>query len=208
MSPPSVAIRLEVVVFPSTAVPKSAPGEVRRPLRADAHGRGVVLAVTLTFAQIDQGTKGLALTFLVWLQGFLIWAVRRHSRLARSRLIRKLRVMLQDRVNNQLTVLIGVAELRGTVGMSSDSEDVETALTAARAVSQELETSLAGDAASLGSPVRAPPPRAAALKSRSSARSRAFCGHAPVSVGAHPLADSLRGSAVARDWLLLPESQP
>ena len=69
---------------------------------------GVFLAVMLTFAQIDQGTKGLALTFLVWLQGFLIWAVRRHSRLARTRLIGKLRVMLQDRVNNQLTVLIGV----------------------------------------------------------------------------------------------------
>src|SRR5262249_47646812 len=74
---------------------------------------GVLLAVALTFAQLDRGTQGLALTFLVWLQGFLIWAVRRHSRLARTRLIRKLRVMLQDRVNNQLTVLIGVAELRG-----------------------------------------------------------------------------------------------
>ncbi len=101
---------------------------------------GVFLAVTLTFAQLDQGTKGLALTFLVWLQGFLIWAVRRHSRLARTRLIRKLRVMLQDRVNNQLTVLIGVAEFRGTEGTEPDREGVETALTAARAVSQELET--------------------------------------------------------------------
>jgi len=101
---------------------------------------GVLLAVMLTFAQIDRGTQGLALTFLVWLQGFLIWAVRRHSRLARLRLIRKLRVMLQDRVNNQLTVLVGVAELRGAVGQSPGAEDVETALTAARAVSQELET--------------------------------------------------------------------
>ena len=102
---------------------------------------GVVLAVTLTFAQIDQGTKGLALTFLVWLQGFLIWAVRRHSRLARSRLIRKLRVMLQDRVNNQLTVLVGVAELRGAGTRSHEGEeDVRTAMTAARAVSQELES--------------------------------------------------------------------
>lgn len=100
---------------------------------------GVVFAVFLTFAQIDQGTKGLALTFLVWLQGFLIWAVRRHSRLARTRLIRKLRVMLQDRVNNQLTVLVGVAELRSPEGTAAP-EDVETALTAARAVSQELET--------------------------------------------------------------------
>jgi hypothetical protein len=102
---------------------------------------GVLLAVMLTFAQLDQGTQGLAMTFLVWLQGFLIWAVRRHGRLARLRLIRKLRVMLQDRVNNQLTVLIGVAELRGAGGPSPESEeDVETAMTAARAVSQELES--------------------------------------------------------------------
>lgn len=102
---------------------------------------GVLLAVMLTFAQIDRGTQALAMTFLVWLQGFIIWAVRRHSRLARLRLIRKLRVMLQDRVNNQLTVLVGVAELRGTGGHSSEGdEDVETAMTAARAVSQELES--------------------------------------------------------------------
>jgi hypothetical protein len=49
--------------------------------------------------------------------------------------------MLQDRVNNQLTVLVGVAELRGVGGRASDvEEDVETAMTAARAVSQELES--------------------------------------------------------------------
>jgi hypothetical protein len=47
--------------------------------------------------------------------------------------------MLQDRVNNQLTVLIGVAELRGHENIPHD-EDVETALTAARAVSSELES--------------------------------------------------------------------
>lgn len=99
---------------------------------------GVFFAVVLTFAQLDRGTQGLALTFLVWLQGFLIWAVRRHSRLARARLIRKLRVMLQDRVNNQLTVLVGVAELRSHEEVPHD-EDVETAMTAARTVSRELE---------------------------------------------------------------------
>ena len=101
---------------------------------------GVLLAIMLTFAQIDRGTQGLAMTFLVWLQGFLIWAVRRHSRLNRQRLIRKLRVMLQDRVNNQLTVLVGVAELRGVGQTHGTEDDVETAMTAARAVSQELES--------------------------------------------------------------------
>jgi hypothetical protein len=100
---------------------------------------GVLLAVMLTFSQLDRGTQGLAFTFLVWLQGFLIWAVRRHSRLAQARLVRKLRVMLQDRVNNQVTVLLGVAELRGHEADSVNDEDVETAMTAAREVARELE---------------------------------------------------------------------
>jgi hypothetical protein len=100
---------------------------------------GVLVAVTLTFSQLDRGTQGLAFTFLVWLQGFLLWAVRRHSRFARTRLVRKLRVMLQDRVNNQVTVLLGVAELRGHEADAAKDEDVETAMTAAREVARELE---------------------------------------------------------------------
>jgi hypothetical protein len=101
---------------------------------------GVFISVTLTFAQLDQGTRGLALTFLVWCQGFRSWAVRRHSRLARARLIRKMRAMLQDKVNNQLTVLVGVAELKAGRGGPTRTDDVETALTAARAVSEELDS--------------------------------------------------------------------
>jgi hypothetical protein len=100
---------------------------------------GVLVAVVLTYSQLDRGTQGLAFTFLIWLQGFLIWAVRRHSRFARARLVRKLRVMLQDRVNNQVTVLLGVAELRGHEADSVNDEDVETAMAAAREVARELE---------------------------------------------------------------------
>jgi hypothetical protein len=47
--------------------------------------------------------------------------------------------MLQDRVNNQLTVLVGVAELNNHSADPRD-DDVETALAAARAVSHELES--------------------------------------------------------------------
>lgn len=102
---------------------------------------GVLLALTLTFSQLDRGTQGLAFTFLVWLQGFLIWAVRRHSRLARARLVRKLRVMLQDRVNNQLTVLLGVADLRHhDAAVASGEENVDTAMAAALEVARELDS--------------------------------------------------------------------
>lgn len=126
-------------MFPSRHTREALRGRIADHFELLLTTAGVFLAVTLTFSQMDRGTTGLALTFLVWLQGFLIWAVRRHSRLAQARLIRKLRVMLQDRVNNQLTVLVGVAELRGTEGGLPGVDDVETALSAAREVSRELE---------------------------------------------------------------------
>jgi uncharacterized protein (UPF0305 family) len=99
---------------------------------------GVLVAIILTFARLDSGTQGMALTFLVWLQGFLIWATRRHSRLYRAHLVRKLRFMLQDRVNNQLTVLL--AELQVSEGTPQAVDEAEAAMSAARVVSNEIET--------------------------------------------------------------------
>jgi hypothetical protein len=100
---------------------------------------GVLIAIAVTFAQLSQGVQGLALTYLIWLQGFILWAVHRYSLLGRKRLIRKLRLMLQDKVNNQLTVLVGVAELSGREHAVNDASDLEVALTAAKTVSQELD---------------------------------------------------------------------
>jgi hypothetical protein len=100
---------------------------------------GVLIAIAVTFAQLSQGVQGLALTYLIWLQGFILWAVHRYSLLGRQRLIRKLRLMLQDKVNNQLTVLVGVAELSGRDHAVNDAADIEVALTAAKTVSQELD---------------------------------------------------------------------
>jgi hypothetical protein len=100
---------------------------------------GVLFAIAVTFAQLSQDVQGLALTYLIWLQGFILWAVHRYSLLGRQRLIRKLRLMLQDKVNNQLTVLVGVAELSGRDHAVNDTTDLEVALTAAKTVSQELD---------------------------------------------------------------------
>ena len=113
---------------------------------------GVLVAITLTFSQLDRGTQGLAFTFLVWLQGFLSGrcAVTPDSR--GCGWCASLRVMLQDRVNNQVTVLLGVAELRGHEADSVEEEDVETAMTAAREVARELESLLARVAPGMGSP--------------------------------------------------------
>jgi len=100
---------------------------------------GVLIAIAVTFAQLSQGMQGLALTYLIWLQGFILWAVHRYSLLGRKRLVRKLRLMLQDKVNNHLTVLVGVAELSGREHAINDVSDLEVALTAAKTVSRELD---------------------------------------------------------------------
>src|SRR5215212_10103013 len=102
----------EVVVVSSRLLRQAVRAKLAEHFELLLTTAGVLLALMLTFSQLDRGTQGLAFTFLVWLQGFLIWAVRRHPRLARTRLVHKLRVMLQDRVNNQLTVLLGVSDLR------------------------------------------------------------------------------------------------
>jgi hypothetical protein len=100
---------------------------------------GVVIAILLTFAELTRGERGAAFVSLVWLQGFMLWAVHRHAWFRQRALIRKMRVMLQDRVNNQLTVMLGVAEGRGRELTMEEQEDLETAVIAARAVSDELE---------------------------------------------------------------------
>jgi hypothetical protein len=131
--------RLEVFVVSSGQFGYAVRAKVAEHFELLLTTAGVLFALMLTFSQLDRGTQGLAFTFLVWLQGFLIWGVRRHSRLARARLVRKLRVMLQDRVNNQLTVLLGVAELQAHEPEARGEEGVETAMAAAREVARELD---------------------------------------------------------------------
>ena len=100
---------------------------------------GVTMAVLLTFAELTRGQLGVAYVSIIWLQGFLLWAVHRHAWFQRRALVQKLRVMLQDRVNNQLTIMLGAAEARGRMPSEDEEHDLETALLAARTVSHELE---------------------------------------------------------------------
>ena len=100
---------------------------------------GVVLAVLLMFTELSRGQQGIAVVSLVWLQGFLLWAVHRHAWFQRRALVHKLRVMLQDRVNNQLTIMLGATEVRGRALSATEEQDLQIALLAARTVSTELE---------------------------------------------------------------------
>jgi hypothetical protein len=100
----------------------------------------VFVAIGLIFIGLPRGEQGLAHVFLIWLQGFLIWAVHRHAWFRRRALVNKMRLMLQDRVNNQLTVMLGMAEIRGRDMTPDEREDLETATAAAKTVAHELET--------------------------------------------------------------------
>jgi hypothetical protein len=100
---------------------------------------GVLLAVFVVLAQLENGEQGLLLGMIVWLQGFILWAVRRHSWLRRQALVQQMRVMLQDRVNNQLTVMLGAAEIRSREMTDDERLELDSAVMAAKVVSEELE---------------------------------------------------------------------
>jgi hypothetical protein len=101
---------------------------------------GVVLALLVTLSELSRGDQEFALIFLIWLQGFLIWAVHRHSWFRRRALVSKMRAMLQDRVNSHLTVILGVAHFRARDLAEDERRELDIALAAARAVSLELES--------------------------------------------------------------------
>jgi hypothetical protein len=100
---------------------------------------GVLFAIMIALMELTRGEQGLATVALVWIQGFLIWAVHRHRWFRRRALVDKMRFMLQDRVNNQLTVMLGAAELRGRSDHEDETADMERAVLAARTVSEELD---------------------------------------------------------------------
>lgn len=100
---------------------------------------GVVIALLLTFAELTLGERGVAFVLLIWLQGFMLWAVHRHAWFRRRALVDKLRIMLQDRVNNQLTVMLSAADARGRELSNDEEGNLRAAELAARTVSLELE---------------------------------------------------------------------
>jgi hypothetical protein len=101
---------------------------------------GVFFSICLIFSELTRGELGLAHAFLIWLQGSLIWAVHRHAWFRRRVLVEKMRLMLQDRVNNQLTVMLGMAEVRHRAMTPEDRQDLEMATMAARTVAHDLDT--------------------------------------------------------------------
>lgn len=101
---------------------------------------GVLIAILITLTELTRGELGLALTFLIWLQGLILWAVHRHCILRSRALVQKMRLMMQDRVNNRLTVWLNLADVQARVAAETGREEREAvSLAAARAVALELE---------------------------------------------------------------------
>jgi len=101
---------------------------------------GVLMAILITLSELSRGEQGMALTFLIWLQGLILWAVHRHCRLRSRALVQKMRLMMQDRVNNRLTVWLNLTDVQARVAGEAGREEREAvSLAASRAVSLELE---------------------------------------------------------------------
>jgi hypothetical protein len=101
---------------------------------------GVLMAILITVSELSSGEQGMALTFLIWLQGLILWAVHRHCMLRSRALVQKMRLMMQDRVNNRLTIWLNLSDVQARVTEEANREDREAvSLAAARAVSLELE---------------------------------------------------------------------
>ena len=101
---------------------------------------GVLMAIVITVSELSRGQQGLALTFLIWLQGLILWAVHRHCNLRSRALVQKMRLMMQDRVNNRLTVWLNLTDVQARVAGEVGREEREAvSLAASRAVSLELE---------------------------------------------------------------------
>jgi hypothetical protein len=101
---------------------------------------GVLMAMLITVSELSRGEQGMALTFLIWLQGLILWAVHRHCKLRSRALIQKMRLMMQDRVNNRLTVWLNHTDVQARVAAEAGLEEREAeSLAASRAVSLELE---------------------------------------------------------------------
>jgi hypothetical protein len=100
---------------------------------------GVLLAILITASELSRGQLGLSLIFLIWLQGFILWAVHRHCKLRNHAIVKKMRIMMQDRVNNRLTVWLSPTDVQARTNEAGREEREAVSVAAARAVALELE---------------------------------------------------------------------
>lgn len=101
---------------------------------------GVLLAIVITLSELSHGEQGTALIFLIWLQGLIVWAVHRHCMLRSRALVGRLRMMVQDRVNNRLTIWLSLTDVQSRIAAETGRDERQAvSVAAARAVALELD---------------------------------------------------------------------
>jgi hypothetical protein len=101
---------------------------------------GVLLAILIILSELSHGEQGTALIFLIWLEGFILWAVHRHCTLRTHALVGRLRLMVQDRVNNRLTVWLSHTDVQSRIAAETGRDERQAvSVAAARAVALELD---------------------------------------------------------------------
>lgn len=101
---------------------------------------GVLLAIMITLSELSRGEQGTALIFLIWLQGLIVWAVHRHCMLRSRALVGRLRMMVQDRVNNRLTIWLSLTDVQSRIAAETGRDERQAvSVAAARAVALELD---------------------------------------------------------------------
>ena len=100
---------------------------------------GVLMAMMITLGQLSQNQQSMALVFLIWLQGLILWAVHRHGCLQRRALVQKLRHALNDLVNDRLTTMLTTAELTTRRVSADDLQPDATIVAAVEHLSTEFE---------------------------------------------------------------------
>jgi hypothetical protein len=107
-------------------------------LSALALGVALLVPLALELGSDVQELAGAALA-LVAIQGMGFWLLRRRYRRVREQVVRELRDMLRDRINNHLTVvLMSVTDRRNRARTEEDRRMLEAAVAATNAVSRTL----------------------------------------------------------------------
>jgi len=100
---------------------------------------GVLLAILVTLSELSRRDQEVSLIFLIWLQGFILWAAHRHGWFLRRALLRKMQSILQDRMKAQFMVMLSVSELLDGAVTETARDRLEAEYAAAHAVWLELE---------------------------------------------------------------------
>src|SRR4051794_2204259 len=95
----------------SSLVPSAIKAALTKHFEFFLTSAGVLLAILVTASELSRHHQDISLIFLLWLQGFILWAVHRHGWLLRHALFCEVQSVLQDRLKHHFTVMLSAGAL-------------------------------------------------------------------------------------------------